>query len=94
MNRETLNKAYAEIYEFRDKLGEVLVDVTMGDNPGLEMAKSVIGTFYSCRTKEEFEIADEMLAAVCGWKFDKLVRMIKERDSDGFAWECVGEEEV
>lgn len=94
MNRETLNKAYAEIYDFKQKLCEVLVD-KLEDICGLDAAKGVISAFYSCRTDREFEIANDMLAAVCGWKFETLVQAIKDRDEDiDFEWECAEKEET
>ena len=93
MNRETLNTAYAEIDSFRDKLGEVLVDAVTEDCPGLDIAKAVISTFYSCQTKSDYEIANDMLAAVCGGNFKTLVQMVKKRDAaDDFEWETVDKE--
>lgn len=93
MNRETLNKAYAEIYDFKQKLCEVLVD-ELADVCGLDVAKGVICTFCSCRTPGEFEIANDMLAAICGWKFETLVRIVKECDANGFVWECASKEKA
>ena len=91
MNRDVFDKAYDEIDDFRDKLGEVLVDEVMSeDNPGLDMAKGVISTFSMCQTEREFEIANSMLAAICGWNFDSLVEKIKEYDADeDYCWESV-----
>lgn len=89
MNKEILNSAYVEIDNFRDKLGEVFFDAIMeDDNFTYEMAKGIISVFSSqCNTKKEFEIADAMLIAVCGYSFETLVKRIKERDEQGYTWE-------
>ena len=90
MDKAVLDNAIMKIDDFRDKLCEILVEETMSsDNCGLDMAKSVIGTFQTCKTPEEFEIADRMLAAICGWRFETLVEKITERDSKGYMWESV-----
>lgn len=87
MNKEILNKAYTEIDNFRDKLGEVFFDAVMEeDNTTYEMAKSIIAVFDSCETEEQFKIADGMLTAICGWKFETLVSQINERDEAGYTW--------
>lgn len=88
MNKEVLNSAYAEIDNFRDKLGEVFFDAVMEeDNSTYEMSKSIIATFSNCNSKKEFEAANSMLMAVCGYSFETLVQRIKERDRKGFCWE-------
>lgn len=89
MNKETLNSAYAEINNFRDKLGETFFNAVMeDDNTTYEMAKGIISVFSSqCNTKKEFEVANSMLIAVCGYSFETLVDKIKERDEQGYTWE-------
>lgn len=88
INKETLNSAYTEISNFRDKLGETFFDAVMEeDNSSYEMAKSIISTFDSCTTEKEFDVANQMLIAVCGYSFETLVERIKERDLQGFVWE-------
>lgn len=88
MNKETLNQAYAEISNFRDKLGENFYDaIQEDDNSTYEMAIGIIDVFSSqCNTKKEFEIADAMLEAVCGYSFETLVERIKELDTEGYVW--------
>lgn len=81
MNKDDLNKAYMEIENFRDKLGEVFYDaVQEDDNSTYEMAKSIIAVFDSCETERDFEIADKMLTAICGWCLQTLVDRIVSRD--------------
>ena len=89
MNKETLNKAYAEIDNFRDKFGENFYDAIQEvDNSTYEMAKGIISVFSSqCSTKKDFEIADAMLMAICGYSFETLVERIKKLDEEGFQWE-------
>lgn len=88
MNRETLNSAYAEIDNFRNKLGETFFDAVMEeDNFTYEMAKGIISTFSSCNSKKEFEAANNMLIAICGYSFETLVERIKERDKQDYSWE-------
>lgn len=92
MNKEILNKAYAEIENFRDKLGENFYDaIQEDDNSTYEMAKGIISIFSSqCNTKNEFEIADAMLIAICGYSFETLVERIKKLDAEGYVWESCG----
>ncbi|MBD5534552.1 MAG: hypothetical protein HDQ99_02610 [Lachnospiraceae bacterium] len=89
MNKEILNKAYAEINNFRDKLGENFYDaIQEDDNSTYEMAKGIISVFSSqCNTKKDFDIADAMLMAICGYSFETLVERIKELDEMGYQWE-------
>lgn len=89
MDKETLNIAYAEIENFRDKFGETFYDaIQEDDNTTYEMAKGIISVFSSqCNTKKEYEIADAMLMAICGYSFETLVKRIKERDQNDFLWE-------
>ena len=88
MDRETLNSAYVEIDNFRNKLGETFFDAVMEeDNFTYEMAKGIISTFSSCNSKKEFEAANNMLIAICGYSFETLVERIKERDKQDYSWE-------
>lgn len=88
MNAEMLDTAYAEIEDFRDKLGEMFYDEFMeADNSTYEIGKSIIATFVCCKTPEEFKVADSMLTAICGWSFETLVEKIKARDAEDCAWE-------
>ena len=87
MNRDSLDKAYVEIKNFRDKLGEIFYDaVQEEDNTTYEIAKGIISVFSSCETQKDFDIADSMLTAVCGWNFESFVERIKERDNSGYCW--------
>lgn len=91
MTREELDRVSSEIEDFRDKLGEVIVDALFDDeNTSLDIVKSVLGCFDTCQTDREFEIAERMLTAVCSWNMDTLVNTIRERDNDpDFVWESV-----
>ncbi|MBR2401258.1 MAG: hypothetical protein IKB01_00625 [Lachnospiraceae bacterium] len=83
-----LDKAYVEIDNFRDKLGEILVEeLFKEDNTGYEMAKSIMSVFDSCDTKEKFKAADGMLIAICGWSIDSLIEQIKQKDAANYVWE-------
>jgi len=87
VTEKMINDAYSNIENFRDKLGEVFYDEFMkDDNSTYEISKSIINTFGRCQTERDFEIADAMLIAVCGWSFETLLEKIKERDTNGFAW--------
>lgn len=92
MNKETLNKAYAEIEHFRDKLGENFYDaIQEDDNSTYEMAKGIISVFSSmCNSEKEFDIANAMLIAICGYSFETLVERIKKLDAEGYVWESCG----
>ena len=89
MNKEILSTAYTEIENFRDKFGEKVYDAIQEDgNSTYEMAKGIISVFSSqCNTKKDFEIADTMLMAICGYRFESLIERIKELDGEGYQWE-------
>lgn len=88
MKNEMINAAYTEISNFRNKFGENLFAAIMEeDNTTREMAKGIISVFSNCTTKNDFEIADNMLMAICGYNFEELVERIKKLDEDGYQWE-------
>lgn len=89
MNQEIFKKAYNEINNFTDKLGEVVYDaINEEDNSSYEMARYIIRTFKDCKTEREFDIADQIVTAICGWNFETLLERINERDTDeDFEWE-------
>lgn len=88
MNKEILNKAFEEIEDFADKLGENCYDAILeDDNTTYDIAKGIITVFSNfCNTEKEFEIADLMLIAVCGYGFETLVKRIKELYEEGYVW--------
>ena len=87
MNKDLLDKAYIEIENFSDKLGETFYGaVQEEDNTTYEMAKGIIGVFSSCETQKDFDIANAMLIAICGRSFETLVEIIKERDNSRYCW--------
>lgn len=80
---EKLNKAYIEIENFRDKLGEEFDDAYHeDDNNTYETAKSIIHVFDMCETKRDVEFADKMLIAICGYGIDSLLNRIIEKDRE------------
>jgi len=82
-----LNDAYVGIENFRNKLGETFVDAYMEDsNSSYEISKSIIAVFDNCKTEREFEMADRMLIAVCGYSIESLIDQIKGRDASGYVW--------
>lgn len=90
VNKEMINKATAEIENFRDKLGEIVLDAIMeDDNSSLDMARGILGTFATCDTQREFEIANDMLTGICGYSFETLVERIRELDREHHCWESI-----
>lgn len=88
MSIESFNEAYSEIHEFRDKLGETFYDaIEEYDNTCYEMAKCIVAVFGKCENEHDFEIADNMLTAVCGYSVENLINRIRKRDSEGYPWE-------
>lgn len=88
MNEEKLEKARTEIEDFTDKFGETFVEAIMEyNNTSKEMAKGIIAEFCSCRSERDFEVANNMLMAACGYSFESLVERIQKRDTDGYIWE-------
>ena len=90
MDRETLGKATKNIDYFTEKFGETFFDAIMeDDNFTYEMSKSIISVFCSCKTERDFEVANNMLVACCGYSFETLAKRIQELDSMGHQWESV-----
>lgn len=90
VNKEVINKATAEIENFRDKLGEIVLDAIMeDDNSSLDMARGILRTFATCNTQREFEIANDMLTGICGYSFETLVERIRELDREHHCWESI-----
>lgn len=88
MNKETLDAAYAEIENFKEKLGENFLDAIMEyDNSTYDMAKGIISVYRECKTERDFQIANDMLEAVCGYSFGTLIERIQELDENGHQWE-------
>lgn len=88
MNRNDFNRAYSEIENFRDKLGETFYDAVQEmDNTTYEIAKGIIHVFNErCITEEEFAVADAMLIAICGYNVKELIDKINERNRNGYLW--------
>ena len=90
MNRETLANATKNIDNFTEKFGENFFDAIMeDDNSTYEMAKSIISVFCACENDRDFEIADNMLIACCGYSFEAIVERIQELDNMGHHWEWI-----
>ena len=89
-SKDKLEKSIREINYFTDKLGETFFDELMNDNNfSYEMAKSIIITFDQCSTEEEFQAANKMLIAICGYGIDTLIDKVVERDNSNFVWNSV-----
>lgn len=87
MTKEEFN-TYINIDNFIEKLGEEIIEAVMEeDNFSYEISKSVISVFDSCTTNQEFEIADKMLIAICGYSINTLIENIKDKDAKGHIWE-------
>ena len=95
MNKETFEQERKKIYNFREKLGEVMYDaINEWDNFPRDMAKYAIDAFLECETEREFQIANNMLTAICGWGIDTLIERIEEKDADpNFYWESCEKED-
>lgn len=88
---EEFDQAYLEIEDFRDKLGEQFCDFfNEEDNNTYEMGKSIISAIEKCETEREYEIADAMVIAVCGYSISSIIEKMLERDASGYVWESVG----
>lgn len=86
----SMDEAYAEIENFRDKLGEMFLDIfNEEDNCTLEMAKGIIAAFEKCETQRDYDIANTMLRGICGFGLDHIIEEIRKRDTEGFVWESV-----
>lgn len=64
--------------DFEEELGNAVFEAYMeDDNFMCDVGESVISTFNACKTEREMEIADRMLAAICGWGINTLIRRIE-----------------
>lgn len=60
-----------------ESLGNAIYEAFMEDDNYMhEIGESVIATFNDCKTEREVEIADRMLAAICGWRIETLLNRI------------------
>ena len=72
---------------FSEKLGEVFLDCfEEDDNNSYDIAKGIRSVLQDCKSKREFEIADQMLIAICGYSLQSLLDLIRERDDQGYVW--------
>lgn len=92
---DMLHRASIEIGELTEKLGEVALEAIMReDNFGVNIASGIISTFQLCNTQKEYDIADSMLAGICGYGIAEMLDCIRKRDRMGYSWEsCKGDEE-
>ena len=80
--KNVISKAYREIDDFTDKLGETFFDTfNEEDNFICDMAKGIIHAFSCCETEREYEIANKMLIGVCGYGIQTLISRIKEEEA-------------
>lgn len=88
MNKEKFKQVCDGIYNFTDKFGEMMYDkIDSSSNFSGIIGKYTIRAFSHCQTEREFQIADEVLTAICGWNFESLVELINKRDADpNFYW--------
>ena len=87
-SKEHFEKARTEISNFHYKLAEVFCDVFMEDsNNGYEIAKSIKHAFDKCESERDYEIASDMLMAVCGYNIESLVEQIEKLDQSNYVWE-------
>ena len=87
-SQEQLQEKCQKIDNFTDKLGETFFDAIMEeDNSTYEMARSILRVLQGCETEEQYNIADSMVTAICGYCIDSLIDKIEERDADGYCWE-------
>lgn len=88
MNQKSFQIAREKITNFTDKLGENFFDAIMeDDNSTYDMGRGIVSAFSDCRTEREFEVANNMLMATCGYSFETLVERIEELDESGHLWE-------
>lgn len=94
MDKNAINSASCDITELRNKIGETVWDfINEDDNSTYEIGKCVMAVFANCSSKKEFEAANNMLSAICGYNFESIVEEIKQRDSKCYIWASLCEEE-
>lgn len=73
--------------DIQDKMGETVYDFIQEDsNSTYEIGKSVLNVITDCVTQQDLDIADHMLAAICGYNLDSILAKIEERDKKNFIW--------
>lgn len=72
-----LNEFDDKIEEFDVKLGSAVYEAFMEpDNFFIDIGRSIVSTFNSCKTEREVELVDRMLAAICGYGIETLLNEI------------------
>lgn len=63
----------------REELGNVIYEAFMeDDNLFCDIGGAVIYTFNVCETEKEKEIANRMLAAICGYRIETLLNRMED----------------
>ena len=79
-----------EIEDIKEKLGETIYDCfEEDDNFTCEIGKSVLSVIENCKTKAEFDSANNMLMALCGYSFNSILNNIEMRDKIGYLWNSI-----
>lgn len=85
--KKEFEDACLTIDNFQNKLGEFFYDMIQSDdNEIYDMGKDIIHVIKTCKTKEEFNAANEMLKAVCGYGLSSIIDEIIGRDAEGYDW--------
>lgn len=76
--------------DIQDKMGETVYDfIEEDDNFTYDIGKSVLNVIAECETQQDLDIADHMLAAICGYNLDSIMAKIEERDKSNYTWVSV-----
>lgn len=88
--KKMFDQATENIDDFTDKLGEIFFDIfNESDNNTADIGKYINRTLRECKTDREFQIANDMLRATCGYGIKHLIDRIEELDKNGHVWESI-----
>ena len=73
------------VYEADYKVGETVADETNSQCYDF-IGERLLSIFQDCKTKEEYNLANEVLEAVCGNKIEKILETVHERDANHHRW--------
>lgn len=78
---------YEEIDYLEEKVGETLFDFIMEeDNYTSDMGYALVSAIRLCVSDRDFQIANSVLSACCGYDFNSIIEEVKSRDNAGYSW--------
>ena len=86
--KEKYEKNSFQIDYFGEKLGETIFNAMTEDEfSSCDLGCKIYKIFDQCETEKEFEIANAMVIAFCGYSMNALIEKIQQQDKEDYQWE-------